>query len=345
MLRVRVALCLAMVALIAAGASGLSRRDSRLVIAGAAAAPAPVVAVASTSTVEDRTIDSHELAAALDNAGVDLPEGSSVYAALVDETVDGLVYEEFEAGAGALADDLWPASSIKLLAAEGALAYLAELGFTGAATVTMDRETVTVADVYDAAISESSNEAYDTLVRIAGVDWLNTRFLTDANGFPNTVIQRSYTGLGVRSTPAMTITESGRSIRVPARESTGTYDCPDDGNCANLLEMTESVRRVVLDAHDQLALAASDTTGLKAALLEAEGFLEPAVEEALDAGVEVYNKPGYVPGDACVDVAVLSDPATAQRYLIGVATPEDGWTCPTLVEVAAATLKFLQSAG
>ncbi len=61
--------------------------------------------------------------------------------------------------------------------------------------------------------------------------------------------------------------------------------------------------------------------------------------------MEVYNKPGYVPGDACVDVAVLSDAATSERYLIAVATPEDGATCPALVEVATATLEFLQSTG
>ncbi len=41
-------------------------------------------------------------------------------------------------------------------------------------TITMAGESFTVADVYHAAISESSNEAYDTLVRIAGLDWLNT---------------------------------------------------------------------------------------------------------------------------------------------------------------------------
>lgn len=307
------------------------------------ATPAPPVAV----TTPDRTLDDVQLSASLRDAGVDVPEGSSVYAAVVVETADGLLFEEFEAGDGALADDLWPASSIKLLAAEGALVYLAEMGFSGAATITMAGETFTVADVYDAAITESSNEAYDTLLRIAGVDWLNTNFLTAENGFPRTVIQRSYSGLGVRSTPAMTIAENGRRVTVPARESTGTYDCANEGNCSNLLEMTESVRRVTVDAefetNEQLAMSDADVAGLQVALLDAEGFVEPAVEQVFGAGAEVYNKPGYVPGDSCVDVALVGDPATSLQYLIGVATPEDGATCPSLVELATASLEFLQS--
>jgi hypothetical protein len=350
-LPMRAVLCLTMVSLVFAGAVALRRPvDQTLVVgpvAGLAETASTVAPAVALVPEDDRTIDSVELAAALDDAGVELPEGSSVYAARIVETAGALAYEEFEAGDGARDDDLWPASSVKLLAAEGALAYLAELGFSGAATVTMAGETFTVADVYDAAISESSNEAYDTLVRIAGVDWLNTSFLTEENGFPTTVIQRSYTGLGVNSSPAMTISEDGRRVTVPARRSTGTYDCPEDGNCSNLLEMTESVRRVTLDAQlksdEQLALSDADVAGLQVALLDAEGFLEPAVEDVLGAGVEVYNKPGYVPGDACVDVALVRDALTSEQYLIGVATPEDGYTCPALVEVAAATLEFLQS--
>ena len=112
--------------------------------------------------------------------------------------------------------------------------------------------------------------------------------------------------------------------------------------------MTDSVRRVVLDARleaeERLVRGEADVARLQESLLDAEGFVEPAVEHVLGAGVDVYNKPGYVPGDACVDVALLDDPAASQQYLIGVATPDDGFTCPALVEVATATLAFLRSA-
>ncbi len=260
-------------------------------------------------------------------------------------TAGGLTYEAYEAGAGSDYEAFWPASSIKLLAAVGALEYLGELGFTGAARITMEGETFSVTEVYEAAIADSSNEAYDRLVQIAGLDWLNEEFLTAENGWGATVIQRAYTGLGVTISPAMTITEGSRHHSVPARRATGSYECADDGNCSNLLELTESVRRVVLDAEipedEQFAIADADVAGLTAALLASEGFVEPAVSEVLGDDALAYNKPGYVPGDECVDVALVSDDDGSDRYLLAVVTPEDGWLCPTVVDVAAATLEFL----
>ncbi len=47
--------------------------------------------------------------------------------------------------------------------------------------------------------------------------------------------------------------------------------------------------------------------GLGDALLESEGFVEPAVADVLGDSALVFNKPGYVPGDDCVDVAMLAD--------------------------------------
>ena len=321
---------------------GLSsvRADSQVVQAVAIGAPEVVVAPAAAITGE---VDDATLEAALADAGVDLPEGSSVYAVRIDHTGAGTAYE---AGEGADYTGFWPASSVKLLAAVGALEYLSDLGFTGKARITMGGETFTVADVYEAAIADSSNEAYDQLVRIAGVDWLNEEFLTSANGFADTVIQRSYTGWGVNVSPAMTIVEQGRRLTIPPREATGSYGCDDDGNCSTLLELTESVRRVTLDAEvpeeERFDIAAEDIAGLTEALLSAEGFVEPAVSEVLGGETLVYNKPGYVPGDECVDIALLTDEAAGLRYLLAVETPEDGWLCPGLVEVAAATLHFLK---
>ncbi|HVF14747.1 MAG TPA: serine hydrolase, partial [Acidimicrobiales bacterium] len=253
----------------------------------------------------------------------------------------------YEAGGGALATDFWPASTVKVLAAVGALEYLHGLGFSGAATVTMGDEIFAVADVYRAAITESDNAAYDRLVRIAGVDWLNTVFLTAANGFAESVIQRSYSGMDVRLSPTMTITEGVRSRVVPERQAGGTYACPDDGNCSNLLELTDSVRRVVLDAEipdaERFDLVPSDVAALADALLDAESFVGLAATRVLGHDAVVFAKPGYVPGNACVDAAVIADTGTGRRYVLGITTPDDGPTCPDLVEIAAATLGFLQA--
>ena len=95
---------------------------------------------------------------------------------------------------------------------------------------------------------------------------------------------------------------------------------------------------------ERFDIAEADLAGLRDALLEAEGFVEPAVADALGAAALVYNKPGYVPGDDCVDVAMLADDSGQARYLLAVSTPEDGAQCPGLVAIAGATLQFLESA-
>ncbi|MDQ6727169.1 MAG: hypothetical protein M3066_13535 [Actinomycetota bacterium] len=103
-----------------------------------------------------------------------------------------LTYQTYEAGGGALSDNFWPASSIKVLAALGALDFARSMGFTGAATVTFDdgRDQASIRAIYRAAIADSSNFDYDWLVLIAGVERLNSVFLTEAHGFPVTSIFR-----------------------------------------------------------------------------------------------------------------------------------------------------------
>ncbi len=142
----------------------------------------------------------------------------------------------------------------------------------------------------------------------------------------------------------MTVVEGGLRVVVPARSAAGTYACHDDGNCSNLLEVTESVAWVTLDAElpeeERFAIAEADIADLQDALLESEGFVEPTVAVALGDSTLVYDKPGYVAGDDCLDVAMLADDSGEARYLLAVATADDGSLCPGLVAIAAATLEF-----
>ena len=82
-----------------------------------------------------------------------------------------------------------------------------------------------------------------------GLDRLNVEFLTARNGFPGTSISRSYSGLEFNESPAMIISEGERRTYVPARKAARDPECKP-GNCSNLFEMTESVRRIVMN--DQL---------------------------------------------------------------------------------------------
>ncbi|HEV3498280.1 MAG TPA: hypothetical protein VHA34_18235, partial [Actinomycetes bacterium] len=284
------------------------------------------------------------LEGALATAGYRLPPGAGVYAAKVTKEAGGLAYEDYQAGVGALGDDFWPASSIKVLAAVAALEYVGQQGFTGSATVAFGNGPPrTIRSIYDAAIRISDNAAYDLLVELAGLDYLNGTFLTPARGFPVTVIQRSYTiGGNLRVNPAITLTEGGRKVVIPARTGRVDASCPQ-GQCSNLFEMSESVRRLVLHNEippaERFNLAAGDVAGLNSALLGAEGWFEPAVARVLGGGARIYGKPGQVPGRDCLDVVLVE--RNNQRILLSATVPEAQGGCPALVTLAQNVLKVL----
>jgi len=341
-----VSVVLALVVPVAGAGCGLGGAEGAAVLSPGPGLEAVAAASGPLAQRAPRIVDRSRLGAALSSAGIRLPPGSNVYAVVLDREAPGRRFDVYEAGGGARSVDFWPASSVKLLAAVGALAYLKTLGFSGASTVTYDNgQTVPVRTLYRAAIVESTNDAYDDLVAIAGVDWLNDTFLTALNGFPETVIQRSYVSAGVISSPPMTIREEGRELSLAARTSAGGFGVAEAGNRSNLLELTDSVRRVVLHGSlrpdQRFPIDAIDALDLEQALLEAEGFLELAALR--DTGILVYNKPGYVPGDDCVDVAYIDDLDHPRAYLLGVSTPDDGPQCRSLTEVARGTLAFLGS--
>ncbi len=282
--------------------------------------------------------------------GYSLPAGVSVYAAeVISSGDDGLRRFEYWAGDGAYGNDaFWPASSLKLLVALGALDFVQSLGFTGAAVITSgDGWTRTVRDLAEAAVKDSSNEAYDMLVQVAGFDRLNTSFLSSGKGFPATVIQRSYSGIDIRSSPAMTITEGGRTRTVAARTSRVEYDCPGEGNCSSLFEMAHSVERVVLDADlspgERLDLDPQDVRALTGNLQAAGPFMQPGVKRALGASAIVYGKPGWVSGADCVDVGVVEDVRAGRTYVLGVSSPDTGPGCDLIVEVAEQVLLAIEA--
>jgi hypothetical protein len=288
--------------------------------------------------------DPRSLDAALTAAGYRLPPGAGVYAARVTRTETGLSYDDYQAGAGALGQGFWPASSIKVLAALGALEFVGRMGFTGAATVTFagDSTTRTLQSIYDAAIRLSSNADYDLLVEVAGVDWLNREFLTPARGFPITVIQRSYAGGDLSTTPPMTLAEGPRRASLPARSGSVDKTC-DQGNCSDLFEMSESVRRVVLNDEipesERFRISRPDVLGVSNALLGADGYLAPAVIRVLGTGTRVYSKPGFVPGLDCLDITFVD--AKGVRLLLSATVPMDQGGCEALVTLATGVLRLL----
>lgn len=296
-----------------------------------AAAPGAAWDAQVRSAIDDTT---------LADAGIVLPDGANVLAARIFAGADSPAYAYFEAGGGGFTNDFFPASSIKLLAALGALDFARSLGFTGDAVVDGG---YTLREYYDSALRWSSNEDYSALVRIAGVDRLNRTFLPQ-HGFHATFIQEPYgPDEQVTFSPEMTLAEGGHVAVVPEREGDPDYGC-DGGNCASLFDMVDATRRVVLDAElpasERFDLDPADIAGLQDALAGADGFIAPGVADALDPDVRILTKPGWVPDLDCVEVAVLIDPATGHRFLLALSAPDDG-TCEELAAMAFDILRVL----
>ena len=278
-----------------------------------------------------RLLDRGSLAARLAAAGYTLPAGTEVYAARIIDGLEGPAYLLHEAGDGAFSAAFWPASTVKVLAALGALDFVGTLGFTGAATITFDTGFVDrLRNIIDRAIRVSSNEDYDWTVRVAGFDRLNDEFLTPERGFPTVVIQRSYTGTGVRHSPGMVLAEGGREATVPPRDGIVADRCPPrDGNCANLFELVEAIRRLALDAElpasHRLELAPADIDAMLDALCgSSSSYMRPGAERVFGAGVRVCNKTGTVIGDDYLDTGLVEDGVTGDRFLLAFAVPEQG---------------------
>lgn len=273
--------------------------------------------------------------------GMVLPPGANVFAARIVDGGPSPAYVAYEAGGGGLDSGFFPASTVKVLAAVGALELLHSHGFTGAAVMNGG---YSIREFYDAALRHSSNSDYDELVRIAGVDWLNRSFLP-SRGYRSTRIQRAYgEGDQVAESPVIEIAEGDRTLTLPERRSDDDYGC-GGSNCSNLLELVDALRRVVLSEElppdDRFAVSAADVVGLREALRGAESWIGPGVREVLGPDATTYSKPGWATGRDCVDIGLVTDSQTGRRYLIGVSAPDDG-ECSVLAELAAGVLGVLR---
>jgi hypothetical protein len=297
-----------------------------------------------------RAVDRWTLPPAYAAAGTLPPAGTEAYAARVVVGVEGPAYVLYESGGGAFVQDFWPASTVKLLAAIGALEFARTLGFTGDAVVAFETGfSDRLRNICDRALVVSSNVDYDRTMQIAGFDRINTEVLTAARGFPTTVLQRSYTGDGVRISPAMTLSEGSRSRSVAERTGTGDYGCGDrDGNCADLFELTEAVRRIVLDAEippvERFDLDPADVAALAGMLCRPEtSFFLDGVVAALGGEPRICHKTGSVWSDDYLDHGLVEDPRTGRRVLLAAAVPDQGGDDPSRAALAALAERILRT--
>ena len=143
----------------------------------------------------------------------------------------------------------------------------------------------------------------------------------------------------------MIFEESDRRTYVPARQAEREPECPT-GNCSNLFEMTESVRRIVfgdqLPPEQRFDLDPADVKALAGALLQAEGFLNDAVAGVLGSGAKIWSKPGDAAGQDCLDVTLVQS-RTGRRFLLAASVPHRSGGCEALGRLARGVLQLLSA--
>lgn len=235
--------------------------------------------------------------------------------------------------------DWWPASSIKLFAAVAALEHARSLGFGPSVKLTYHYADGDVDETLEGlvrkALIPSDNKAFDRLVELVGFDRLHEHFFTHQNGFTHTVLLRSYAGRirdpqthrGInRHSPVITLAQAERSQDLPEQTGTLARECPDQGNCTTLLELSETLRRVML--HEQLpkaqrfALEAEDLQLLRRTLATPRSQSMNVVD-GLRAGLAMPELPAYhKPGFALrwmSDAVFIEAADTHQRYIVALA--------------------------
>lgn len=217
------------------------------------------------------------------DALIDAHRGATpVWASFVHVTEDGEGAPSFHPhGYGDTADrvDFWPASVIKVYTAVSALVLIKALGVGLDAQATFYRRasagdpwtediTRSFRDMIHGSFNCSSNTDYTLLLRFAGIDWLNTVFFTEAEGFTDTALMVGYTN----SRPwrylqseeqRIVVTEGGVSherVHLWGGDSYAQevgcaiyYTSSPTANCSSPADMAEHVRRIVF--HEALPAA------------------------------------------------------------------------------------------
>jgi hypothetical protein len=294
-------------------------------------------------------LDQSVLGKAFAAAGYAPPAGSYLLAVRVVPGLAQPAFAYYSLAATATtysAGAYWPASTVKLAAAVGALRTLGKHQLTGAASVSFTDDdgsySGTVKSLYSQALEVSSNVAYNRLMEIAGFDEINDQYLTAAESLPSMVLQRRYTHplptSNLRTSPAIAYSEGALAGTLPKRVGVGQHpECPSEGNCVTLLELLDLMRRVTLHhelpAGDRFPLAAADVAALQASLEASPTRMEPGASQALGHPVKVYNKTGEVAGDDRLDHGLIVDTVGGARFLLALAMPYD-----TTSDAAASTL-------
>lgn len=323
---------------------------------------------------------------ALDRVGPGLKKWAAV--CVVTAGAGGVpVFEWTEYRGTGSAADFWPASTIKLYAVVAALELLSERGFSLDATVTFEHGgkdgrwvldcARTMREMLSETFRRSSNEDYTLLLRLVGLDRLNTRFLIPEKGFERSALMRGY----VAGRPWQYVREEPQRIRLRsadgvhsethehtwsgrfyAQERGGTVIDAKTGNVTTPRELVECLRRILY--HERLPAAeryrltpeqlgflrtgGEGLTGLETRNEESGPSAWSGAAESVFPGARFFHKCGVI-SDFALEIAAVDDTAAGgPAFLLApvinagsASQPVDG---PTLVsQMSLAIASWVQA--
>lgn len=229
-------------------------------------------------------------------------------------------------------DDWYPASTVKYLAAAGALERLSELGFNSEdTTVTLhykngtNTKVLPFTDILNKAIINSDNTAYNQLVQITGHRRLHGTILADYDLH----LSRPYvkdtwqalTGSREFDSPQITLQDtSGKSVTLEADSHQAPRACPSRSSCARLSSFTDSIYDLVLGGRFDI----SDSNRsellrvLSAKKPRGDTFLDAILSQISNETFDVYHKAGFAI-DYYSDSILLVSPSNKKAYAISAA--------------------------
>jgi hypothetical protein len=252
------------------------------------------------------------------------------------------------------ATDFWPASTIKLYAAIAALELLEERDLPLETTAIFEHREAdgpwvvdcarTMREMLHAVFRRSSNEDYTLLLRLVGIDRINTHFLIPQRGFPHSALMRGYVlgrPYGYVREEAQRITLRGREGRIErvehtwsgrfyAQERGGTIIDARTGNVTSARELAECLRRVIFHEHlppaeryeisaEALAFLRFGGAGLSGLETKEPASSPLAWKDAADAvfpAARFFHKCGVISNYA-LDLAFVDDAAeTGKRFIV-----------------------------
>lgn len=215
----------------------------------------------------------------------------------------------------------WPASSIKLWAALGAMMRLQTSQISADSTLFFADGAGWFQGPLRALFHPMGNVDYDRMLRIASVQLLNHSFRKRMN-LQHLFVQRGYGGTGrITSTPAIRYISKGQTGVLPAIRTARTTPCRS--NCTTLFELQDLLRRVfqheLLPKAERLPVSSVALQPLKHALQKKWKWIRPSSYRVLGSHVTVFNKAGSVPGHHLVDNAFIR--SGRGFYFLTLATP------------------------